>query len=182
MFTKKLLVLKKNYLTILFTIFLLSLIIFSKTNIPAAQKGLSLWVQNVIPSLFPFFIATELLNYTNLPYYLGKLTNKFMRPLFNIPGEGSYAFIMGIISGYPTGAKIINKFIIKVRWLKTTLIFDFNEKVISFGFVCIFSVAFPFIREKILSITTDTRPGLLIPILDIRNVDFSKELTLSKKN
>lgn len=111
MFTKKLLVLKKNYLTILFTIFLISLIIFSKTNIPAAQKGLSLWVQNVIPSLFPFFIATELLNYTNLPYYLGKLTNKFMRPLFNIPGEGSYAFIMGIISGYPTGAKIINKFI-----------------------------------------------------------------------
>lgn len=26
-------------------------------------------------------------------------------------GEGSYAFIMGIISGYPVGAKIINKFI-----------------------------------------------------------------------
>lgn len=27
------------------------------------------------------------------------------------PGEGSYAFIMGIISGYPVGAKIINKFV-----------------------------------------------------------------------
>ena len=27
------------------------------------------------------------------------------------PGEGSYAFIMGIISGYPVGAKIINKFL-----------------------------------------------------------------------
>ena len=27
------------------------------------------------------------------------------------PGEGSYAFIMGIISGYPVGAKIVNKFI-----------------------------------------------------------------------
>ena len=26
-------------------------------------------------------------------------------------GEGSYAFIMGIISGYPVGAKIVNKFI-----------------------------------------------------------------------
>lgn len=26
-------------------------------------------------------------------------------------GEGSYAFIMGIISGYPVGAKIINKFV-----------------------------------------------------------------------
>lgn len=93
--------LKKNILTIIFTLFLIFLITFSKSNIFAAQNGLTLWAQNVIPTLFPFFIATELLNYTNLPYYLGKLTNKFMKPLFNIPGEGSYAFIMGIISGYP---------------------------------------------------------------------------------
>jgi len=99
---------KQNFLTILFTLFLIFLILFSKSNIFAAQNALTLWAQNVIPTLFPFFIATELLNYTNLPYYLGKLTNKFMKPLFNIPGEGSYAFIMGILSGYPIGAKIVN--------------------------------------------------------------------------
>ena len=33
-----------------------------------------------------------------------------MRPIFNVPGEGSFAFIMGIISGYPTGAKILVNF------------------------------------------------------------------------
>jgi len=33
-----------------------------------------------------------------------------MRPIFNIPGCGAYAFIMGIISGYPIGAKIITDF------------------------------------------------------------------------
>ena len=85
--------------------------IFSQTNLFAAQKGLTLWAKNVVPALFPFFIATELLNYTNIPHFLGKLTNKCMRPLFNVPGEASYAFIMGIISGYPVGAKIVNKFI-----------------------------------------------------------------------
>ena len=100
-----------NILSILFSLFLIFLVIFSQTNLFAAKNGLTLWVKNVVPSLFPFFIATELLNYTNVPYYLGKLTNKFMKPLFNVPGEGSYAFIMGIISGYPVGAKIINKFI-----------------------------------------------------------------------
>ncbi len=105
------LIFRKNLLTILFTLFMIFLVIFSKTNLFAAQNGLTLWAKNVIPSLFPFFIATELLNYTNLPYYLGRLTHKFMRPLFNIPGEGSYAFIMGIISGYPVGAKIVNKFV-----------------------------------------------------------------------
>lgn len=105
------LIFKKNLLTIIFTLFLVFLLLFSQTNLFAAKNGLTLWAKNVVPSLFPFFIATELLNYTNLPYYLGKLTNKFMRPLFNVPGEASYAFIMGIISGYPVGAKIVNKFV-----------------------------------------------------------------------
>ena len=30
-----------------------------------------------------------------------------MRPIFNVPGEGAFALLMGIISGYPMGAKII---------------------------------------------------------------------------
>jgi sporulation integral membrane protein YlbJ len=33
-----------------------------------------------------------------------------MKPLFNIRGEGSFALIMGIISGYPIGAKIATQF------------------------------------------------------------------------
>lgn len=33
-----------------------------------------------------------------------------MRPIFNVPGIGAYAFIMGIISGYPVGAKIVTEF------------------------------------------------------------------------
>lgn len=101
---------KKNFLTIIFTSFLICLIVFSKNNLQASKNGLLLWAKNVVPSLFPFFIATELLNYTKLPYFLGKLTNKFMRPLFNVPGEASYAFIMGIVSGYPVGAQIVNNF------------------------------------------------------------------------
>ena len=38
----------------------------------------------------------------------GNIFNKVMRPLFNVPGEGAFAFLMGIISGYPTGAKIVS--------------------------------------------------------------------------
>ena len=36
--------------------------------------------------------------------------NKLMRPLFNVPGIGAFPFIMGLISGYPTGAKIVTDF------------------------------------------------------------------------
>ena len=69
-----------------------------------------LWANNVIPSLFPFFIATELLGYTNIIPKIGKLLNPVMRPIFNVPGCGSYAMLMGIISGYPIGAKIVANF------------------------------------------------------------------------
>lgn len=100
---------KENLLSILFILFTLSLILFSKSNLPAANSGLKLWANAVVPSLFPFFVATELLSHTNVISILGEYLNCIMRPLFNVPGEGSFPFIMGIISGYPTGAKIVAK-------------------------------------------------------------------------
>lgn len=101
---------KKNFLSILLCLFIICLLVFSKSNISAAKNGLSLWVNSVVPSLFPFFIAIELLNHTNVAHILGKLLNRFMKPIFNVPGIGAYIFIMGIISGYPTGAKIVTQF------------------------------------------------------------------------
>lgn len=64
----------------------------------------------MVPSLFPFFIATELLSYTNIVTKIGELFQVFMRPVFHVPGCGAYAFLMGMISGYPIGAKIVTKF------------------------------------------------------------------------
>ena len=100
---------KKNILPALFYLFTICLILFSNSNLTAAKNGLSLWANSVVPSLLPFFIATELLSYTNIVNIFGKFLNKLMRPIFNVPGEGAYAFIMGIISGYPVGAKIVCK-------------------------------------------------------------------------
>ena len=30
-----------------------------------------------------------------------------MRPIFNVPGESAIALILGTISGYPVGAKVV---------------------------------------------------------------------------
>lgn len=87
--------------------FILCLVLFSSTNLNSAREGLVLWANSVVPTLFPFFVATELLNHTNFIPMLGKHLNKFMRPIFKVPGEGAYAFLMGLISGYPVGAKIV---------------------------------------------------------------------------
>ena len=98
---------KKNIIPTSFLFFTICLVVFSKSNLQAAKEGLLLWANSVVPSLLPFFIATELLSYTDVVSKLGKLLNPVVKPLFHIPGIGSYAFLMGIISGYPTGAKIV---------------------------------------------------------------------------
>lgn len=98
---------KRNILPFLFILLALCLVIFSKTNLVAAKNGLSLWANNVVPSLFPFFVITELLSSINIIHHIGRLFDKIMRPLFNVPGECAFAFIMGLISGYPTGGKIV---------------------------------------------------------------------------
>ena len=102
--------LKRNLLPGIFCIFTICLVLFSKDNLIATKDGLKLWANSVVPSLLPFFIATELLSYTNVVYKISKLFNPIMKPIFNVPGCGAYALIMGIISGYPTGAKIVSKF------------------------------------------------------------------------
>ncbi len=101
---------KKCFFAFLFFIFIICLLLFSKDNLIAVKSGLSLWATSVVPSLFPFFVSTELLMHTNIIKILGLFFKPFMKPLFNIRGEGSFALIMGIISGYPMGAKIASTF------------------------------------------------------------------------
>lgn len=84
----------------------ISLIIFPNDAFEASIRGLDMWWSVVFPSLLPFFITAELLLSFGVVRFLGVLLEPIMRPLFNVPGVGSFAWIMGMASGYPTGAKI----------------------------------------------------------------------------
>ena len=110
---------KRNLIPLIFLLFTAFLIIFSKSNINATKNGLLLFANSILPSLLPFFIATELLGHTSIVYHLGKLLNPIMRPVFNVPGEGAFPLLMGIISGYPTGAKIVSD--LKEKQICTTI-------------------------------------------------------------
>ena len=77
---------RRNILPIIFVVITIYLVIFSKSNLTAAKNGLTLWATCVVPSLFPFFVITNLLSHTKVVSFTGKLLDKFMRPLFNVPG------------------------------------------------------------------------------------------------
>ncbi len=96
--------------TILFasiTVFIaFCLIKFPDQSFEASIRGLKMWWEIVFPSLLPFFITAELLIGFGVVKFIGILCEPIMRPLFNVPGAGSFAWAMGMASGYPTGAKI----------------------------------------------------------------------------
>ncbi|MGE5614727.1 MAG: sporulation integral membrane protein YlbJ [Bacillota bacterium] len=87
-------------------LFIAGLLFFSDMAVDAARNGLKLWAGTVVPALLPFFIAAEIMNSTGFTRVFGTLLEPVMRPLFKVPGSASFAFVMGISSGYPVGAKI----------------------------------------------------------------------------
>lgn len=90
-----------------FTLFITILLIkYPDPSFQASLRGLSIWLEIVFPSLLPFFIISELLIGFGVVTFIGVLFEPIMRPLFNVPGAGSFAWIMGMASGYPSGAKI----------------------------------------------------------------------------
>ena len=100
---------KQTSLSITLFILLLMILLLCSPNIclEAAQKGLLLWFNKVLPSLLPFMILINILVPLNaLTPYINKFTS-FTQRLWKLPGESLFAFIIGLIAGYPMGAKVI---------------------------------------------------------------------------
>ncbi|MEG1593838.1 MAG: sporulation protein [Oscillibacter sp.] len=71
----------------------------------AVSGGLRLCAQSVVPALFPFLVVTTLLLRLGLGELLSPLFSGLMTPLFRLPGTGASALLLGLIGGYPVGAK-----------------------------------------------------------------------------
>lgn len=104
---------KKKLVSLLLIIIVLWLIVeiilYPQNSVNAALNGLMTWFNIVVPSLLPFFIVSEILIGLGVVRFLGILLQPLMKPLFNVPGEGSFALAMSITSGYPIGAKLVSK-------------------------------------------------------------------------
>ncbi len=82
----------------------ISVIIFPEAAFNASVSGLRVWWNIVFPALLPFFIIAQLLIGLGVVHMLGVLLEPVMRPVFNVPGSGSFVMAMGLASGFPIGA------------------------------------------------------------------------------
>ena len=75
----------------------------------AGRRALALCGDTILPSLFPFFVLSSLVVGLGLADGFGRLLRPVMRPLFRVSGNGAAALVLGLIGGYPVGARTVRQ-------------------------------------------------------------------------
>lgn len=88
---------KKSFITLLFSIIIYIFLSNPSLIINSVNKGINIFVRNVLPSLFSFFVLTDILAYFNYFDNLKKI----------IRFKYSDIFVVSLISGLPANAKYV---------------------------------------------------------------------------
>ncbi|MBO5910336.1 MAG: hypothetical protein J6Q15_02380, partial [Clostridia bacterium] len=97
----------KSIYTLIALLSITLFIINPSSCMDATTNGLKVWLINVVPALFPFFILTRIistLNQTSITA-LDKFTNRFFKT-----NNAGLVYFLSMLSGYPVGAKIIGNY------------------------------------------------------------------------
>ena len=97
----------KNILLVCGVFFLLGfLLMHPAESLVCAKAGMTLWLNTLIPTLLPFIILTGILTrIDNIQKILSPLESYF-RVLLGVSSWGGYVFLLGMLCGYPLGAKL----------------------------------------------------------------------------
>lgn len=90
---------------IICSIFMVLLILDAKCALSSASEGVRLCIYTVIPSLFPFFLLSAFINASLLG-----TNSKLLKPLgklCGIPSGSEPLLLVGLVGGYPVGARNI---------------------------------------------------------------------------
>ena len=77
----------------------------AQTAADAVREGIELCLRAVIPSLFPFFAVSSLLVSLGAAEAAGRLLARPFGRLFRCGGAGCAALLLGLVGGYPVGAR-----------------------------------------------------------------------------
>ncbi len=101
----------KNYrsklLKGLVLIFFILMLLFPYASYKGASSGLMLWFINVLPTLLPYIIISNLMIKLNIAGKISTILYPVIGRLFRISSNGCYPVLVGFLSGLPMGAKAV---------------------------------------------------------------------------
>lgn len=98
----------KNAIKIIMSgVIVFMLIFYTEQVTNGAGLSLKICATSVIPALFPFFVVSGIFVNTGVSHLIGEVFTPVSKLLFKISGTGAFCFVMGLLCGYPTGAKVI---------------------------------------------------------------------------
>ncbi len=74
-----------------------------------ASTGLILWFRKMIPTLLPFMILSGTMIRMNLTERFARFFHPLFRRIWGTSLNGSYALLMGMLCGFPMGARVIGE-------------------------------------------------------------------------
>ena len=97
---------KRKIIIFFYICLLLFLLFHPKEALTGVKIGLGLWLNIMIPTLLPFLILTGALLKTGNIRKLLKPSAFFWKTFFGLSPAGAYVLILGLLCGYPMGAKL----------------------------------------------------------------------------
>lgn len=88
----------------------MGLLVYPSYTSAGIKKGLLLLGENIIPSLFPFMVLSTYVSQSPATEFMARLMDKPSRKIWNVNGNGLIAVFLGLIGGYPVGAKTVAEF------------------------------------------------------------------------
>ena len=85
--------------------FLISLFIKKKIIYSSIFYALNIWFNNLLPTLFPFFIISDILINYNITTYIPEFIKKKCKRFFNITDDMLVILLLSMFSGFPSNAR-----------------------------------------------------------------------------
>ena len=168
-----------NYIfTLLALTFRYFLINNNKIVLESVSFSISIWKDNLFPTLFPFLVILSILIDIGSINILGNTIGKPISKLLNISKEGSIVFISSLISGFPTGAKLTTNLVknklISINEANRLIMFtSFSNPIFILGFI--YSLI-PIKKIIYIILISHTLSGILIGIIFRSNVELNNTI------
>ena len=81
----------------------------SNSIMETVSFSFGIWKNNIFPSLFPFFVLSEVLVNYGFIEFVSELFKPIMNKCFKVRGVGAFVFFMSLVSGFPSNSKYVRE-------------------------------------------------------------------------